>query len=141
MGFPVSGCGTRGFAAQTVLARDDTEKPHLLPTAPAIVRPANTPPLVVADTQSGFLFLSSRIANPDGQHSGILASDLKLTRWSYLISNAIDIKKETLRKKNTSIMIMSRKKCYICGAILSLPNRNREKQNAGVHDISPYDKE
>ena len=46
MGFPVSGCGTRGFAAQTVLARDDTEKPHLLPTAPAIVRPANTPPLV-----------------------------------------------------------------------------------------------
>jgi hypothetical protein len=49
MGFPVSGCGTRGFAAQTVLARDDTEKPHLLPTAPAIVRPANTPPLVVAD--------------------------------------------------------------------------------------------
>ena len=46
MGFSVSGCGTRGFAAQTVLARDDTEKPHLLPTAPAIVRPANTPPLV-----------------------------------------------------------------------------------------------
>ena len=38
MGFSVSGCGTRGFAAQTVLARDDTEKPHLLPTAPAIVR-------------------------------------------------------------------------------------------------------
>ena len=34
MGLPVSGCGTRGFAAQTVLARDDTEKPHLLPTAP-----------------------------------------------------------------------------------------------------------
>ena len=54
MGFPVSGCGTRGFAAQTVLARDDTEKPHLLPTAPAIVRPANTPPLVVADLQSRF---------------------------------------------------------------------------------------
>ena len=54
MGFPVSGCGTRGFAAQTVLARDDTEKPHLLPTAPAIVRPANTPPLVVADLLSGF---------------------------------------------------------------------------------------
>ena len=54
MGFPVSGCGTRGFAAQTVLARDDTEKPHLLPTAPAIVRPANTPPLVVADLRSGF---------------------------------------------------------------------------------------
>ena len=49
MGFSVSGCGTRGFAAQTVLARDDTEKPHLLPTAPAIVRPANTPPLVGAD--------------------------------------------------------------------------------------------
>ena len=48
MGFSVSGCGTRGFAAQTVLARDDTEKPHLLPTAPAIVRPANTPPLVGA---------------------------------------------------------------------------------------------
>ena len=54
MGFPVSGCGTRGFAAHTVLARDDTEKPHLLPTAPAIVRPANTPPLVVADLRSGF---------------------------------------------------------------------------------------
>ena len=54
MGFPVSGCGTRGFAAQTVLARDDTEKPHLLPTAPAIVRPTNTPPLVVADLRSGF---------------------------------------------------------------------------------------
>ena len=54
MGFPVSGCGTRGFAAQTVLARDDTEKPHLLPTAPAIVRPANTPPLVVADLRNGF---------------------------------------------------------------------------------------
>ena len=54
MGFPVSGCGTRGFAAQTVLARDDPEKPHLLPTAPAIVRPANTPPLVVADLRSGF---------------------------------------------------------------------------------------
>jgi hypothetical protein len=54
MGFPVSGCGTRGFAAQTVLARDDTENPHLLPTAPAIVRPANTPPLVVADLRSGF---------------------------------------------------------------------------------------
>ena len=50
MGFPVSGCGTRGFAAQTVLAPDDTEKPHLLPTAPAIVRPTNTPPLVVKDT-------------------------------------------------------------------------------------------
>ena len=63
MGFPVSGCGTRGFAAQTVLARDDTEKPHLLPPAPAIVRPANTPPLVVADMQSGFnhdLFFSDR---------------------------------------------------------------------------------
>ena len=63
MGFPVSGCGTRGFAAQTVLARDDTEKPHLLPTSPAIVRPANTPPLVVADRQSGFnheLFFSDR---------------------------------------------------------------------------------
>ena len=63
MGFPVSGCGTRGFAAQTVLARDDTEKPHLLPTAPAIVRPANTPPLVVADMRSGFyndLFFSDR---------------------------------------------------------------------------------
>ena len=64
MGFPVSGCGTRGFAAHTVLARDDTEKPHLLPTAPAIVRPANTPPLVVADLQSGFdndlLFFSDR---------------------------------------------------------------------------------
>ena len=84
-------------------------------------------------------FISSRIANPDGQHSGIVASDLKLTRWSYLISNAIDINKETLREKNTSIMIMSRKKCYTCGAILPLPNRNREKQNAGVHDISPYD--
>ena len=45
MGFPVSGCGTRGFAAQTVLARDDTEKPHLLPTAPAggrsMLRPYN----------------------------------------------------------------------------------------------------
>ena len=54
MGFPVSGCGTRGFAAQTVLARDDTEKPHLLPTAPAIVRPTNTPPLVVADMRNGF---------------------------------------------------------------------------------------
>ena len=54
MGFPVSGCGTRGFAAQTVLARDDTEKPHLLPTAPAIVRPANTPPLGVADLRSSF---------------------------------------------------------------------------------------
>ena len=54
MGFPVSGCGTRGFAAHTVLARDDTEKPHLLPTAPAIVRPANTPPLVVADLRIGF---------------------------------------------------------------------------------------
>ena len=54
MGFPVSGCGTRGFAAHTVLARDDPEKPHLLPTAPAIVRPANTPPLVVADLRSGF---------------------------------------------------------------------------------------
>ena len=53
MGFSVSGCGTRGFAAQTVLARDDTEKPHLLPTAPAIVRPANTPPLVGADKRSG----------------------------------------------------------------------------------------
>ena len=51
MGFSVSGCGTRGFAAQTVLARDDTEKPHLLPTAPAIVRPANTPPLVGADVR------------------------------------------------------------------------------------------
>ena len=74
-------------------------------------------------------FISSRITNP-GQHSVIVASDLKLKRWSYLISNAIDIKKETLREKNTSIMIMSRKKCYICGAILSLPNRNREKQNA-----------
>ena len=64
MGFSVSGCGTRGFAAQTVLARDDTEKPHLLPTAPAIVRPANTPPLVVADLRSGFdndlLFFSDR---------------------------------------------------------------------------------
>ena len=64
MGFPVSGCGTRGFAAHTVLARDDTEKPHLLPTAPAIVRPANTPPLVVADLRSGFdndlLFFSDR---------------------------------------------------------------------------------
>ena len=62
MGFPVSGCGTRGFAAQTVLARDDTEKPHLLPTAPAIVRPANTPPLVVADLRSRFdndLFFSN----------------------------------------------------------------------------------
>ena len=54
MGFPVSGCGTRGFAAQTVLARDDTEKPHLLPTAPAIVRPTNTPPFVVADLRSRF---------------------------------------------------------------------------------------
>ena len=54
MGFPVSGCGTRGFAAHTVLARDDTEKPHLLPTAPAIVRPTNTPPLVVANLRSGF---------------------------------------------------------------------------------------
>ena len=54
MGFPVSGCGTRGFAAQTVLAQDDTEKPHLLPTAPAIVRPANTPLLVGADMRSGF---------------------------------------------------------------------------------------
>ena len=52
--YPVSGCGTRGFAAQTVLARDDTEKPHLLPTASAIVCPANTPPLVVADMRSGF---------------------------------------------------------------------------------------
>ena len=52
MGFPVSGCGTRGFAAQTVLARDDTEKPHLLPTAPAIVRPANTPPLVGEEMRS-----------------------------------------------------------------------------------------
>ena len=52
--YPVSGCGIRGFAAQTVLARDDTEKPHLLPTAPAIVRPANTPPLVVADLRNGF---------------------------------------------------------------------------------------
>ena len=52
MGFSVSGCGTRGFAAQTVLARDDTGKPHLLPTAPAIVRPTNTPPLVVADILS-----------------------------------------------------------------------------------------
>ena len=63
MGFPVSGCGTRGFAAQTVLARDDTEKPHLLPTAPAIVRPANTPPLGVADLRSRFdkdLFFSNR---------------------------------------------------------------------------------
>ena len=54
-------------------------------------------------------FISSRIANPDGQHSVIVASNLKLTRWSYLISNAIDINKETLREKNTSIMIMSRK--------------------------------
>ena len=52
--YPVSGSGTRGFAAQTVLARDDTEKPHLLPTASAIVCPANTPPLVVADMRSGF---------------------------------------------------------------------------------------
>ena len=52
MGFSVSGCGTRGFAAQTVLARDDTEKPHLLPTAPAIVRPANTPPLVGEEMRS-----------------------------------------------------------------------------------------
>ena len=64
MGFPVSGCGTRGFAAQTVLARDDTENPHLLPTAPAIVRLANTPPHVVADLRSGFdndlLFFSDR---------------------------------------------------------------------------------
>ena len=63
MGFPVSGCGTRGFAAQTVLARDDTEKPHLLPTAPAIVRPANTPPLGVTDLRSRFdkdLFFSNR---------------------------------------------------------------------------------
>ena len=50
-------------AAQTVLARDDTEKPHLLPTAPAIVRPANTPPLGVADLRSRFdndLFFSNR---------------------------------------------------------------------------------
>ena len=49
--------------SQTVLARDDTEKPHLLPTAPAIVRPANTPPLVVADLRSRFdndLFFSNR---------------------------------------------------------------------------------
>ena len=63
MGFPVSGGGTRGFAAQTVLARDDTEKPHLLPTALAIVRPANTPPLVVADIRSGYnndLFFSDK---------------------------------------------------------------------------------
>ena len=38
-------------------------EPHLLPTAPAIVRPANTPPLVVADMRSGFyndLFFSDR---------------------------------------------------------------------------------
>ena len=53
MGFSVSGCGTRGFAAQTVLARDDPEKPHLLPTAPAIVRPANTPPFVGEDLRRG----------------------------------------------------------------------------------------
>ena len=59
----MSGCGTRGFATQTVLARDDTEKPHLLPTAPAIVRPANTPPLVVPDMRSDFnndFFFSDR---------------------------------------------------------------------------------
>ena len=54
MGFPMSGCGTRGFAAHTVITRDDTEKPYLLPTAPAIVRPTNTPPLVVTDLRSGF---------------------------------------------------------------------------------------
>ena len=80
MGFPVSGCGTRGFAAQTVLARDDTEKPHLLPTAPAIVRPANTPPLVVADMQSGSnhdLFFSDRF---ELQRSDIQSMSLQLQR-------------------------------------------------------------
>ena len=80
MVFPVSGCGTRGFAAQTVLARDDTEKPHLLPTAPAIVRPANTPPLVVVDKQSGFnhdLFFSHRF---ELQRSDMQSMSLQLQR-------------------------------------------------------------
>ena len=97
MGFPVSGCGTRGFAAQTVLARDDTEKSHLLPTAPAIVRPANTPPLGVADLRSRFdndLFFSNRfelaeLEKIENYHFavnwltlGILKTSFRLLQWS-----------------------------------------------------------
>ena len=83
MGFPVSGCGTRGFAAQTVLARDDTEKPHLLPTAPAIVRPANTPPFGVTDLRSRFdndLFFSNRFEVALARHTE--KKIFRLLQWS-----------------------------------------------------------
>ena len=44
-------------------------------------------------------------------------------------------------EKNTPIMIISReKKLYLWRYSIS-SEENREKQNAGVHEISPYDNE
>ena len=80
----------------------------------------------------------SNVYTPKLLHS---YTPFNLRKLNDLISNAIDNNEETLHEKNTPIMIISRKKKLYLWRYSISSEENREKQNARVHEISPYDNE